>query len=127
LHKVYVECATQQNQIIELKEQVSRLKREIADRDNELSFYKSKTDNSSINSLTKSERSSDKFFRESIYINKIASEIPEYSFSVNDDDLDYIYQDFNDENVSTNSDLSFNSVDNSVEVVKKENPFLFKM
>jgi hypothetical protein len=127
LHKVYVECATQQNQIIELKEQVSRLKREIADRDNELSFYKSKTDNSSINSLTKSERSSDEFFRESIYINKIASEIPEYSFSVNDDDLDYIYQDFNDENVSTNSDLSFNSVDNSVEVVKKENPFLFKM
>ncbi len=127
MHKVYVECATQQNQIIELKEQVSRLKREIADRDNELSFYKSKTDNSSINSLTKSERSSDEFFRESIYINKIASEIPEYSFSVNDDDLDYIYQDFNDENVSTNSDLSFNSVDNSVEVVKKENPFLFKM
>jgi hypothetical protein len=127
LHKVYVECATQQNQIIELKEQVSRLKREIADRDNELWFYKSKTDNSSINSFTKSERSSDEFFRESIYINTTASEIPEYSFSVNDDDLDHIYQDFNDENVSKDSDLSFNSVDNSVEVVKKENPYLFKM
>ncbi len=127
MHKVYVECATQQNQIIELKEQVSRLKREIADRDNELWFYKSKTDNSSINSFTKSERSSDEFFRESIYINTTASEIPEYSFSVNDDDLDHIYQDFNDENVSKDSDLSFNSVDNSVEVVKKENPYLFKM
>jgi hypothetical protein len=75
---------TTQNQIIELKEQVSRLKREIADRDNERTFYKSKTDNSSINSLTKSERSSHELFRESIYINKTASEIPEYSFSVND-------------------------------------------
>jgi hypothetical protein len=41
--------------------------------------------------------------------------------------LDYIYEDFNDENVSTNSNLSFNSVDNSVEVVKKENPYLFKV
>ena len=74
LHSVYVECAQKPNQIQELKEQVSQLSREIADKDNELWFYKIKFDESFHNSLNKTDLQSIDSKRESIYVNKTTSE-----------------------------------------------------
>jgi len=127
LHKVYVECATQQNEIIELKEQVSVLKREVFDRDNELWFYKSKTEDSCSHCVHSCDIQTDQIIKESFYLSKTSSGIPEYSFSVNDDDIDHIYRDFDDDSLSKHSDESFTSVENSLELDKKDNPFIFQM
>ena len=97
LHSVYVECAQQQDQIQELRQQISDLSREIADKDNELWFYKMRFDDSLHVNDDKKDRTSLESQRESIYVSKTASEIPEYSFSVNEDESDHIYSDFNTE------------------------------
>lgn len=96
LHGVYVECAQQQNQIQELKEKICDLSREIADKDNELWFYKMRFDDSMHISNETTDRPSLDSQRESIYVSKTASEIPDYSFSVNEDESEYIYSDFNE-------------------------------
>lgn len=41
LHELYSQCTSHENQIIKLKQQVDRLKKEITDKDNELWFFRS--------------------------------------------------------------------------------------
>ncbi|XP_054160366.1 arrestin domain-containing protein F-like [Oppia nitens] len=111
LQSVYVECAQQQNDIKDLKINIHDLEREIADKDNELWFYKTKFDDSFRNSVynnnNTTRKTRDSQTRDSILF-KTHSEIPDYSFSVNEDEMDHIFKDFNDESpvkpFITNSD-----------------------